>query len=84
MSPFFQVTSNSWRRRFIDKVSEILTYLAALASELARRSTRKKYHILISGGAYMMLQGQQRWATDDTHFATIAPEYKNRNKGKPG
>src|SRR5437868_1185593 len=57
----------------MDKASEVLAYLEALANELIRLGTKNQYHILISGGAFMLLQGQRR-STDDIDFATIAPE----------
>jgi hypothetical protein len=57
------------------KAQEILAYLEALANELVRLGAKQQYHILISGGAFMLIQGQ-RQTTDDIDFATIAPERK--------
>jgi hypothetical protein len=57
----------------MNNAQEILAYLEALADELARLGAKQPYHILISGGAFMLLQGQRR-TTDDIDFATIAPE----------
>jgi hypothetical protein len=57
----------------MDKAEDILAYLAALADELARASADKQYHILVSGGAFMLLNGTRRF-TDDIDFAIIAPE----------
>jgi hypothetical protein len=59
----------------MDKAQDILAYLEALAVELVGSSTRQQYHILVLGGAFMLLQGQRR-ATDDIDFATIAPEHR--------
>ncbi len=75
----------------MDKANEILAYLEALAEELIRLNTRQQYHILVTGGAYMLLQGERR-ATDDIDFATVAPEHRPKagrvwrsgNEGEPG
>jgi hypothetical protein len=55
------------------KAQEIHEYLAALADELVIRGVRQQYHLLISGGAFMLLLGQRR-VTDDIDFAMVAPE----------
>lgn len=57
----------------MDKVQDILDYLAALANELARIRAKQQYHILVSGGAWMMLFGQAGRATEDIDFALVAP-----------
>ncbi|MGH2478118.1 MAG: hypothetical protein ACRDHW_00465 [Ktedonobacteraceae bacterium] len=57
------------------KASEILTYLEALATELARLGGKQQYHILVTGGAFMLLQGERR-TTNDIDFAIVAPERK--------
>lgn len=57
----------------MDKAEDILAYLAALADDLVRAGADKQYHILVSGGAYMLLNGTRR-NTDDIDFATIVPE----------
>lgn len=63
----------------MEKAQEILTYLEALAEVLSRREARQPYHILISGGAFMLLQGKRR-STDDIDFALVVPE----RRPKPG
>ena len=57
----------------MDKVDDILAYLAALADELRRLGAKQQYHILVSGGAFMLLSGNRRF-TDDIDFAIVAPE----------
>src|SRR5271165_4451222 len=50
---------------------EIADYLEALAQELLRRGERGQYHLLITGGAWMLLK-QQRRSTEDIDFAQLA------------
>lgn len=59
----------------MNNAQEILAYLEALAHELTRLGVKQPYHILISGGAFMLLQGQRR-TTDDIDFATITPAHQ--------
>lgn len=59
----------------MDQAYEILAYLEALAEELTRQGNQQQYHILVTGGAYMLLQGQRR-TTDDIDFAMVMPELK--------
>jgi hypothetical protein len=54
----------------MNNAKQVVAYLEALARELA--GGRTQYHILISGGAYMLLQRQRR-STEDIDFAQIAP-----------
>lgn len=61
----------------MDRAEEIQAYLEALASELARLGARQQYHILVSGGAWMLISGNRR-ATDDIDFAVVAPERRPR------
>jgi hypothetical protein len=63
----------------MDRAQDIQAYLEALAVELVNLDARQQYHILVLGGAFMLLQGQRR-ATDDIDFATIAP----RRRPEPG
>jgi len=60
---------------------EIATYLEALALELKRLGVTTQYHILISGGAWMLLQQQQR-STEDIDFALLAAAPRRPKQGK--
>lgn len=55
----------------MDTDQEVATYLEALALELKRLEVNAQYHILISGGAWMLLQRHRR-ATEDIDFALLA------------
>jgi hypothetical protein len=60
---------------------EVTTYLEALALELTRLGVSEQYHILISGGAWMLLQRQRR-ATEDIDFALLATAPRRPEQGK--
>src|SRR6266851_2276140 len=55
----------------MDSDNEIIGYLEDLAQVLTKLGVRSPFHLLVSGGAYMLLQ-QSRRATQDIDFALIA------------
>jgi hypothetical protein len=58
----------------MEHARQIVKYLEELARVLGELGVREPLHILISGGAYMLIQ-QQRRSTEDIDFARIvAPE----------
>ncbi|HEU5381906.1 MAG TPA: hypothetical protein VFV38_41330 [Ktedonobacteraceae bacterium] len=61
----------------MDSAREIVAYLEALARELVARGVRDHYHILVTGGAWMLLAGQRR-STEDVDFALIVPPSRAR------
>jgi hypothetical protein len=64
----------------MDTREQITQYLEALASKLVELGVTTPFHILVSGGAYMMLQRQRR-STEDIDFALIAsPNRPEPNK----
>jgi hypothetical protein len=61
----------------MNNINEIITYLEALAQELARQSVRKTYHILLAGGGALIAYGHRR-STDDIDFASVQPSGRPR------
>src|SRR5689334_8876729 len=62
---------------YMDSAKEIVVYLEAVARLLVERGVRTQIHLLIAGGAYMLLQ-QQRRSTHDIDFAQIIPPQRVR------
>lgn len=58
---------------------QIIHYLEALAGKLTVLGAKTPYHLLVSGGAWMLLAGERR-TTDDIDFALIASPHRP----KPG
>lgn len=61
----------------MDNVKQIVAYLEALARRLTDQGGRVQYHMLVTGGAWMLLQEQRR-STKDIDFALIVPPRKAR------
>jgi hypothetical protein len=56
---------------FMDSGKQIIQYLDELASALIDLQVTTPFHLLIAGGAYMLLQNSRR-STEDIDFALIA------------
>jgi DNA-directed RNA polymerase subunit F len=63
----------------MDSAKQIVTYLEELACVLAEMGVNEPFHLVITGGAYMLLQRQRR-STEDIDFARIA---RPRKPAKP-
>lgn len=59
----------------MDNSQQISTYLEDLALELQKLNVTVQFHILVMGGAYMLLQ-QQRRSTEDIDFALLASQHE--------
>lgn len=55
----------------MDNAKQITTYLDELAQTLVDMGIKAQYHIIVTGGAYMLLQSHRR-STEDIDFALIA------------
>lgn len=64
----------------MDNARQIVAYLEELAQVLGELGVTEPFHILISGGAYMLIQHQRR-STEDIDFARIAAP---RSRVEPG
>lgn len=59
----------------MNQAKQVIAYLDALGRELAAQRVASKFHILVTGGAWMLLQ-QQRRTTHDIDFALVIPPGK--------
>lgn len=66
----------------MDNAKQIITYLEELTRVLAELGVNQSFHILIAGGAYMLLQRQRR-ATEDIDFARIASPVARVKPNRP-
>ena len=66
----------------VDDSKQVVQYLEELAQTLTELQVTTQFHILITGGAYMLLQ-QKRCSTLDIDFAIIKRPRKMQMISRP-